>query len=173
MLDAVIFVDRQGKILFWNPAAERVTGLTSASVLERRLAPSLLDLQDDSGTLQIPDNECPIQRSMSLGETQFSRFSIRGRTNSRHIVDMQVAPVIGHSGEALGATVVMHDSSTTCSLEERVESLYSRASQDPLTRVANRAEFDRVHAEFVEQHLKEKTPCSLIICDIDFLQEDQ
>lgn len=171
MLDGVIFVDRQGKILFWNPAAERITGLTSAAVLERRFCPSLVELHDDAGVQEIPDNECPIQRSMSLGETQFARYSLRGRTNSRHVIDLQVAPVIGQSGESLGATLVLHDSSNTCSLEERVESLYSRASQDPLTRVANRAEFDRVHAEFVEHHLTEATPCSLIICDIDFFKK--
>lgn len=171
MLDAVIFIDRQGKILFWNPAAERITGLTSASVLERRITPSLVELQDEAGTLEIPDNECPFQRAMSLGETQYSRYSLRGRTQSRHVIDLQVAPVIGNSGEALGATIVLHDSSNTSSLEERVESLYSRAAQDPLTRVANRAEFDRVHAEFVDHHLQEKTPCSLIICDIDFFKK--
>lgn len=170
MLDAVAFVDRQGKILFWNPAAERITGLTSASVLDRRISPSLMELQDESGTTEIPDNECPIQRAMERGESQFSRYSIRGRSNSRHVVELQVAPVIGQSGDALGASIVIHDSSNTSTLEERVETLYSRVAQDPLTRVANRAEFDRIHAEFVEQHLQEKTPCSLIICDLDFFK---
>lgn len=171
MLDAVIFVDRQGKILYWNPAAERITGLSYASVLEHRFCPSMIDLQDDSSTVEIPDSDCPVQKSMSLGESTFLRYSLRGRADSRHTVDIQVSPVIGNSGESLGATIVIHDSSNTCSLEERVESLYSRASQDPLTKVANRAEFDRVHAEFVEEHLTQNTPCSLIICDIDFFKK--
>ena len=35
-------------------------------------------------------------------------------------------------------------------LEERVETLHLKATRDPLTNVANRAEFDRVHTEFVE-----------------------
>lgn len=171
MLDGVVFVDRQSKILFWNPAAERITGLTSGSVLERRICPSLLSLQDENGTVEIPDNECPVQKAMDLGVTQYFRYSLFGRNNSRSVVDIQVCPVIGASGNALGATIVIHDSSNTFSLEERVESLYSRASQDPLTRVANRSEFDRVHAEFVKQHLEERTPCSLIICDIDYFKK--
>jgi diguanylate cyclase (GGDEF)-like protein len=33
--------------------------------------------------------------------------------------------------------------------------------------VANRAEFDRVHAQFVAAHLETRLPCSLIISDID------
>ncbi|MDB4650481.1 diguanylate cyclase [Pirellulaceae bacterium] len=171
MLDAVIFVDRQSKILFWNPAAERITGLSAASVMHRRFCPTIVDLQDETSTLEIPDSECPVQKTMGISQTSFARFSVRGRTENRQIVDVQISPVIGHSGESLGATIVFHDSSNTCSLEERVETLYSRASQDNLTKVANRAEFDRVHAEFVEQHLREKTPCSLIICDIDFFKK--
>lgn len=171
MLDAVVFVDRQSKILFWNPAAERITGLSAASVMHRRFCPTIVDLQDETSTLEIPDSECPAQKSMAMSQTSFARFSVRGRTENRQIVDVQISPVIGHSGEALGATIVIHDSSNTCSLEERVETLYSRASQDPLTKVANRAEFDRVHAEFVEQHLQEKSPCSLIICDLDFFKK--
>ena len=171
MLDAVIFVDRQSKILFWNPAAERITGLSAASVMHRRFCPTIVDLQDETSTMEIPDSECPAQKSMALSQTSFARFSMRGRTENRQIVDVQISPVIGHSGEALGATIVVHDSSNTCSLEERVETLYSRASQDPLTKVANRAEFDRVHAEFVDQHLKEQSPCALIICDIDFFKK--
>ena len=36
-----------------------------------------------------------------------------------------------------------------------------------LTQVANRAEFDRVHAMFVAAHQQQQVPCSLIMCDLD------
>jgi diguanylate cyclase (GGDEF)-like protein len=45
------------------------------------------------------------------------------------------------------------------------------ATKDPLTRVANRAEFNRVHAMFVAAHLERELPCSLIICDIDHFKQ--
>jgi diguanylate cyclase (GGDEF)-like protein len=45
--------------------------------------------------------------------------------------------------------------------------LQQRATRDPLTGVANRAELERVLPELVAAHQEQKTPCSLIICDID------
>ena len=39
-----------------------------------------------------------------------------------------------------------------------------------MTKVSNRAEFDRALEDFVARHLEQGTPCSLIICDIDFFK---
>jgi diguanylate cyclase (GGDEF)-like protein len=36
-----------------------------------------------------------------------------------------------------------------------------------MTQVANRAEFDRVHAMFVAAHQQQQVPCSLLMCDLD------
>ena len=66
-----------------------------------------------------------------------------------------------------GATLLLHDASSQITLEERVQTLHEKATRDPLTKVANRAEFDRGHDQFVETHLERGLPCALIICDID------
>jgi diguanylate cyclase (GGDEF)-like protein len=52
-------------------------------------------------------------------------------------------------------------------LEERCEALHAEVTRDPLTKVANRAEFDRMQALFIEAHEQAKQPCSLIMVDID------
>ncbi|HEX3869417.1 MAG TPA: GGDEF domain-containing protein, partial [Pirellulales bacterium] len=51
--------------------------------------------------------------------------------------------------------------------EERCQNLHELATKDPLTQVANRAEFDRVLGLFVTAHLESNRPCSLIMSDID------
>ena len=53
------------------------------------------------------------------------------------------------------------------SLEQRCQNLYEKATKDPLTQVANRAEFDRVHAMFIAAHQQQHVPCSMMICDLD------
>jgi diguanylate cyclase (GGDEF)-like protein len=63
--------------------------------------------------------------------------------------------------------MILHDASGEASLEERCQNLQERASKDPLTDVANRAEFDRAHQLFVNAHLERGMPCSTIICDLD------
>ena len=45
--------------------------------------------------------------------------------------------------------------------------LHAEVTKDPLTKVANRAEFDRMQALFIEAHEQAKQPCSLIMVDID------
>ena len=66
-----------------------------------------------------------------------------------------------------GAILLLHDASSEISLERRCQSLHEKATRDPLTQVANRAEFDRVHDLFVEAHQQQQVPCSLLMCDLD------
>ena len=55
----------------------------------------------------------------------------------------------------LGAILLLHDASSEISLEQRCQSLHEKATRDPLTQVANRAEFDRVHEMFVAAHVQQ------------------
>ena len=65
----------------------------------------------------------------------------------------------------------MRDASPETNLEERVQSLYEKASRDPLTSIQNRAEFDQHLVKSVRRHLTQSNPCSLIICDIDHFKK--
>jgi diguanylate cyclase (GGDEF)-like protein len=82
-------------------------------------------------------------------------------------VDVHTVPVVGQDGLTHGAAMILHDASGEASLEERCQTLQERASKDPLTDVANRAEFERAHQLFVNAHLERVMPCSTIICDLD------
>ena len=57
-----------------------------------------------------------------------------------------------------GLTLLLHDVSPEISLEQRCRSLHELATKDPLTQVANRAEFDRVHELFVAAHRESNRP---------------
>jgi GGDEF domain-containing protein len=63
--------------------------------------------------------------------------------------------------------VVLHDAEPEASLEEKCEALHAEVTKDPMTKVANRAEFDRMQALFMEAHQQAGLPCSLIMTDID------
>ena len=82
-------------------------------------------------------------------------------------IDAHVIPVAAADGTLHGVTLLLHDASPEASLEARCHRLQEKAIRDPLTQVANRAEFDRVQSTFIEAHDQRGLPCSLIICDID------
>jgi len=166
MNDAVIFVDAGLQIIMWNRGAERLTGISGQSVAQRRWSASLLDLRDEKNRT-VDREECPVTCVMASGTQSLRRLSVRGRGGKDVRVDMHTIPVVGDDGKILGATVLLHDASQEITLEQRCQSLYEKATKDPMTEVANRAEFDRVHETFVATHLQQQLPCSLVICDLD------
>ena len=95
------------------------------------------------------------------------RLTVWGRNGRCVAVDSHVIPVIGGDGNTQGAILLLHDASSEISLEQRCQSLADKASRDPLTQVANRAEFDRVHAMFVTAHQQQQAPLALLMCDLD------
>ncbi len=166
MHDGVIFIDTSLRVLLWNRAAERLTGLPVRGVLQKRWAPSLIGMRDENNARMTFD-DCPVAHALSTGVQTLRRLTVHGRGGERLSVDAHMIPVVGRDGVMYGATLLLHDASSQITLEERVQTLHEKATRDPLTKVGNRAEFDRVLSQFVESHLERKLPCALIICDID------
>jgi diguanylate cyclase (GGDEF)-like protein len=129
-----------------------------------------LSIRNEKGApLSIED--CPVTCAIASGVQSLRRLTICGRNGRPVSVDSHTIPVVSGEGTALGAVVILHDASPETSLEERCQSLHEKATKDPLTQVANRAEFDRVHGTFVKHHKQQQVPCSLMICDLDHFKQ--
>jgi diguanylate cyclase (GGDEF)-like protein/PAS domain S-box-containing protein len=166
MYDAVVFINCNMQITLWNRAAERLTGIAGATVLERTWSPVLIGMRDENESSQ-STCECPVAYAMETGVQSLRRLLVANRNNQPVAVDVHTVPIVGPDGFTRGAAMILHDASGEASLEERCQSLQERATKDPLTEVANRAVFDRAHQSFVKAHLERQVPCSTIICDID------
>ena len=123
-------------------------------------------MSDEKGR-PIAEADCPVLAAIRSGVQSLRRLTICGRSGRPVSVDAHAMPVIADDGTTQGAILLLHDASSEISLEQRCQSLHEKATRDPLTQVANRAEFDRVHAMFVAAHQQQQVPCSLIICDLD------
>ncbi len=166
MHDGVIFVDSQSLIVLWNTGVERLTGVSSGAASGRTLLPNLLDMRN-SRSERIANEDCPIAHAISTGVQWLGRVSIMGRQGAPVYVDLHAIPVRAANGSIHGATVLLHDVSSETSLEEKCQALHAQVAKDPMTQVANRAEFDRMLNNFVAAHQESNLPCSLIMCDID------
>jgi diguanylate cyclase (GGDEF)-like protein/putative nucleotidyltransferase with HDIG domain/PAS domain S-box-containing protein len=169
MHDGVLFVDSQSKILLWNTGAERLTGVSSTAARGRIFLPSLLDMFD-SHQGRIADEDCPVARAIVSGVQSIGRVTVLGRQGHHVAVDLHTIPVRRSDGVMQGATVLLHDASSESSLEEKCQALHAQVAKDPLTQVANRAEFDRMLVNFIAAHQESNLPCSLIMCDLDFFK---
>ncbi|HVX10120.1 MAG TPA: diguanylate cyclase [Pirellulales bacterium] len=166
MYDAVIFIDGSLKVVSWNRGAERLTGISGTSVYQKAWLPSIVQLTDEHGQ-KFDDHDCPVTYALRSGVQWLRRLKLRGRGNQQVAIDAHAIPVVCGDGITRGVALVLHDVSPEISLEARCENLKEKATKDPLTQVANRAEFDRVHVRFVDAHVETRLPCSLIISDID------
>lgn len=166
MYDGVVFVDAQSKILLWSKGTERMTGVSSSAAISRIFAPNLLDMCNE-GSQRIPEHVCPVAKCIRTNTQIRQRLFILGRQGEHVAIDLHAIPVQGVDGTIEGATVLLHDAQPEASLQEKCQALHAEVTRDPLTKVANRAEFDRMQALFIETHQQAGHPCSLIMSDID------
>ncbi|MFV2065598.1 MAG: diguanylate cyclase [Pirellulales bacterium] len=166
MRDAVVFVDAQMQIFFWNSGAEQLTNIPASAVLQRSWSCELLRLRDPQRN-PIVNSECPIQRCIQSGAPWQGRLILAKRDEGDVAVDLHVHPVVDPSRRTRGATILLHDVSPVRTLENLCRTLHEQATTDPLTGVGNRAKFDRVLERFITIHLDAKIPFSIIVSDID------
>lgn len=169
MRDGVIYVDSLGNILVWSPAVEILTGMSSSNICGRQFAPSLLTLTDANGD-PIADTECPLQQVLRSGKTKSGEYKLVGRSGRESKVELSFVAARAVGGQAQGAVILVHDSSIQTDLKRQLKDLYEYSTLDPLTQVANRAEFERVLDQFVRANHTSDFQCSLIVCDIDFFK---
>ncbi len=168
--DAVVFVDLDKQILEWNCTAERLTGITKNSVLQHQWSCRLLGLRGVDG-IRIDENDCPITCALSTRQPINRRLELLHQDGRTITVECSVVPVFDQSKSLCGIALFFHDASEQVNLEQHVLTLHERATKDPLTKAANRAELNRRLPEFVSLHQDQQIEGSLIICDIDFFKK--
>ena len=167
--DGVIMLDAQCNIKAWSQSVEIMTGMISDRVINTTLTPKMLNLHDSIGT-RVKENECPIAKCIRTGKASRDEYKIIGRSGREIKIELMITPVAGPNETVFGAIVQLHDASIQTDLQRQLKDLYQMSVMDPLTKVANRAEFERVLDEFLKMSQTSKFECSLIICDIDFFK---
>ncbi len=169
--DGVVFVDHKARVKMWSRGAEKATGIVPGVVIDRPLLPQTINLCDTEGNgLQL--DKCPVTKSLRTLEIVTGEYKITNNTSPRGMkVELTVIPVIDTNRYVNGAVVMFHDRTAQVNLQRQLKDLYEFSVLDPLTQVANRAEFERVQQEYVLAFQQsDDFNCSIIICDIDYFK---
>ncbi len=167
--EAVVFVGASQKILAWNRAAESLIGINGqvAGDLDGLLAH--LHLGPRQGRI---DNASDVTvRDAVVDQVelmQYATMAVGGRLPTP--VDIQVVPLLKPRGACLGSLIFIHDASYKVNLQQQVQELMAKSISDPLTGIANRAEFERILETCCQHYRASNSELSLIICDIDFFK---
>jgi diguanylate cyclase (GGDEF)-like protein/PAS domain S-box-containing protein len=152
IVDGVISVERDGRVDYLNPIAERMLGFVVTEAVGRPLA-ELLHLRDEQG------------RSAALPEagTALRVLAPPGGGEPR-LVEVSCTAIRNEEGQPHGNVVVLHDVTEQRRLLRRIE---HQAWHDELTGLPNRRAFERALAGAVDDARRNGGTHMLVYLDLD------
>jgi len=166
LYDGVYLVDHDRRILYWNQAAQRLTGYTKDEVLGRPCRDNLLCHVNDQGE-NLCIGRCPLAATLEDGGPREMLVHVHHRDGHRAPVNVRTAPLRDASGRVIAAVEVFNDASDQHALRERVEHLARLAYLDELTQLPNRRFADARLQSSLHELERYEWPFGLVLFNID------
>ncbi|MCX7974789.1 MAG: diguanylate cyclase [Candidatus Aminicenantes bacterium] len=168
--EGVFFLDKERNILFWNQAAETISGYTNSEVLGRKCSDRILAPIDDQGRA-LCSELCPLNDLKSEVLKRNLELYIHHRDGYRLPVIMRIRPLKNLKGEIIGTAHIFIDISPRVSMPPQAEELSRLDLIDPLTSVGNRT-FLRIYLQSRLQEMQKfKLSFGVLYIDVDRLAE--
>lgn len=135
----VYFLDKDKKIIYWNNAAEKITGYSAKDVLGKSCADDVLVHINEQGENLCQNCElCPVASVLTTGNAYEGELYLRHRDGYRILVSIKAFPVRDKEQKIIGAIEIFDANSERNALNLRIKELEKLALLDSLTRIANR-----------------------------------
>ncbi len=111
MADGVYITDTQRRIVFWNRAAERITGWTPGDVVGRTCFDNVLIHVDKDGHQLCGEEFCPLHRAIVTGRASQEPLLVyaKGKSGRRVPMEVTVSPIHNGNGEVVGGIEIFRD----------------------------------------------------------------
>lgn len=167
-------LNAEGRVLIWNRACERLTGIMAADVLGTRdhgsafydhPRPCLADLIVEGRTKEIDAFYSNYDRSSSIVHGYHAENWCRmPRAGTRLYLAVDAGPIFDDHGNLLAVVETLRDMTVQKDAQMRLEQL---AAEDALTGLANRRAFDeRLDAEW-QRGLRSGQSLAIVLLDVD------
>ena len=134
--DGVYYVDLDRRILFWNKAAENITGYCADEIVGRQCQDNQLNHIDEDGR-PLCIIGCPLFATIIDGKQRRERVFVRHKDGYRIPILVNIFP-LKKDGEIIGAIEIFSQNSPTIYEDNLVEHLSEIAMHDTLTKLPNR-----------------------------------
>lgn len=108
IFDGVYIVDKERRIIFWNRAAEEMTGHRTADVMGRCCRDNILNHIDEDGNL-LCFVACPLQRSIDTGVSIRAKVYPTHKDGHRFPTRTHIGPVRDEHGEIIAGIEIFRD----------------------------------------------------------------
>jgi diguanylate cyclase (GGDEF)-like protein/PAS domain S-box-containing protein len=165
LYEGAYLVDSDDEIVYWNAAAEQITGYAAAEVVGRSCADGILVHSDDRGTCMC-GHHCPRRSALHTGLCTETATFLRHKEGHRVPVSMRVVPLNARRPRA-GGTLAVFRTDPVRGMAAELDELRSLALLDPLTKLPNRRFCEKVLASRLEEMRRYYAPFGVLFLDVD------
>jgi diguanylate cyclase (GGDEF)-like protein/PAS domain S-box-containing protein len=152
----IYVIDRNGKILFWNEGAERITGYRRHEAVGRSVRETILGHCDQQGCADC-GAQCPFHQPLHNGKPREARIRFRHKNGHPLGMMLRVVPLRDRRGSILGAAASFDEQRLSTDRDRAQHNLAAYGCMDEITNTPNH-DFTKFHlrenlAGFAQYHL--------------------
>jgi PAS domain S-box-containing protein len=112
--DGLYITDTDRRILFWNKAAEAITGWPAEQVVGRHCRDGVLNHQDQNGLPLCGEEQCPLHRAIVTGQSLAEPLLIyaQHKDGQRIPIEVMVSPLRNAAGTIVGGVELFRDAAS-------------------------------------------------------------
>ena len=165
LAEAIVTTDVEGRLVYLNPAAEKLLGASRAQAAGRQLD-EIVGLMDQNDRKLLTD---PVKEAVGGGNGNphalTRRAVLLGKSSGEErAIELAASPLRDHNGDLSGAVVLLHDVTELRGLHRQMS---YQATHDALTGLVNRREFERRLEEAAEAARRGEATHMLCYLDLD------
>lgn len=164
--DGIYITDLNRKIIFWNNAAEAITGYLREEVLGLNCARNILNHVDENGN-QLCESHCPLVAVIHQNKRQEANVFLHHKDGHRLPVNVQAFPLTDDLNNIVAVAESFSDISDISNAKQKIDFLKEETLYDPLLKIGNRRYADLELAAKCEEKKKYGWGFAAAICDID------
>lgn len=169
MYDGVYIVDPDRRILFWNKAAERISGFPAEKVVGSYCFDNILNHVTENGA-QLCLMGCPLHATIADGQPREAEVFLHHADGHRVPILVRTAPILDKDRKITGAVEVFSDNSLLFSTRHRMRKLQETASLDPLTGIGNRRRMETRLQYALAEFQQHRIRFGVLFVDIDYFK---
>ena len=168
----VYLVDRHRKIVYWNRAAERISGYKRHDVTGRFCRDDLL-VHCDENEKQLCGSSCPLVECMRDGQAREASVYLRHREGHRVPVHVRALPLRDPAGTIVGAAEIFEERGFVPDTDRRKDDLARYGCQDECTKLPNQALMVSYLREHIGLFTEHAIPFGALLIEPERLQHFQ
>ena len=164
--DAVVWVDENRKVVYWNKAAERISGREAASVLGQACS-ELPGLFTDLGGVDICRDKCPVAMTLKDGVPRTLDVYLQHKEGFRTPASLRIIPVFKDGGEIIGAVETFTGTAPKVTIPLALAELEKMGLVDSESGIPSKQYLDMTLNTRLEEFQKYGLSFGMIYVDID------